>query len=265
MTTEAESVAQGRLVAKKLAEELGQNHLKTLEARCVLGYALSVNAEYDEAIRTLTEVHARLRKIVDDNSDEIIRAELFLAVVQINVRAFKEAVILLRHVVDVGLASGNDDSWPLNPGLADLAIALQGLGSFREEIPIRRRVLASYERLFGLGDLRTTAARSDLATALRSAGEFQEALDIDLELVGEQERIPNNRRVFLGTKYNLAIDLVGVGRTDEGERLGYEVYRSILEELSPDDPLRRRMEPFGKEFERYGKQLRRRDRSRQRS
>lgn len=257
MTREEEVIATGRAAVEKMLHDMGPDDPRTLDAQCALGRVLYLNRQFAEAGRTLEDVLSRQVDILSCDDERVLKTELFLAAVYYQQGTYEEALRTLRHIVEVTSPKSDDDTWPLNPALSDLARVLSVLGKFTEEVPIRKRLVASFVRMLPADDQRIFDAKFSLATALRSAGEFEEALELDRLILLEQEFVPENRSAFLATRFNLAVDLLGLGRTDEGDRLGYEAYRAIMAELPPGDPVRKTVEPFRKEFERYRRTLKR--------
>jgi tetratricopeptide (TPR) repeat protein len=257
MTREEEVIATGRAAVEKMLHDLGPDDPRTLDARCALGRVLYLNREFTEAGRTLEDVLSRQVGVLSHDDERVLKTELFLAAVHFQEGEYEEALRKLLHIVKVSSPKSDDDTWPLNPALSDLARVLSASGKFAEEVPIRQRVLASFTRMLSGDDQRIFEAKFSLATALRSAGEFEEALELDRLILLEQEFVPENRSAFLATRFNLAVDLLSLGQTDEGEKLGYEAYQAIMAELPPGDPVRRTVEPFRKEFERYRKTIER--------
>jgi tetratricopeptide (TPR) repeat protein len=258
MSREADIVAQGQSVVEKLLRDRGPDDTNTLEAQSGLGRALHLNQQFSESNSVLREVLGRQRSCFGDSDPGVLRTEVYLAALLYHQHQYEEGIELLYHVINTSTdALGDDDAWPLNPALFDLARALTAVGRFEEEIPIRRRVLASCCRLLNPRDRRILEAESDLASALRSSGHFDDAHEMDRDLLSQLHELPDRRSLYLGTQFNLAVDLIGMGRTEEGERLGYQTFISIVEELPQSDPIRQRVEPFAKEFKLYGKRSRR--------
>jgi tetratricopeptide (TPR) repeat protein len=241
MTAGDDLVQQGRAAVSRLLLESGPDAPLTLEARCALGRALTLNHEYVEAKEVLEDVLDRQRNVLSEIDDHVLRTELWLAAVHFQKREFESARILQHHVVTNSYLEFDDFEWPLNPGIADLARTLFCLGDHINELPLRRRVVASYLEHLAPDDIRVLEARGDLAVALRATGDVDGAYAIDRDLVGDMER-SGSRAQFLGVKFHLSIDLFLMGHEKDGLALANEAYSEMLAELMPDDPIRMRTE-----------------------
>jgi tetratricopeptide (TPR) repeat protein len=241
MTSQEKLIDQGRLSVDRLLRERGADDVQTVEARCMLARALTLNHEVTEAREILEDVLKRQMVMFDSGDDRVLRTELWLAAALIDQGDLLHAKDLLRHVVVAGGVNRSDDQWPLNPALVDLARTLCSLGKYDEELPIRERVLASYTANLGADDAHVLEAKRDLAVARRAVGDFQGAYDIDRALLGVVER-SNNVAQFLAIKFHLAIDLFWMGREEEGLRLANEAYLEMKTELPPENPVRKRTE-----------------------
>jgi hypothetical protein len=241
MSSEQSLVDQGRLSVARLLRERGPDDEQTIEARCMLGRALTLNHEFTEAREILEDVLRRQMLMLNPGDDQVLRTELWLAAVLFDQGEFLRARDLLQHVVVTGSMSRRDDQWPLNPALVDLARTLCSLGKYGEELPIRERVLASYATHLSADDAHVLDARRDLAVARRAVGDFWGAYEIDRALL---EAMVGSGKVsqLLAIRFHLAIDLFWIGREEEGLRLANETYAQMKTELPPEDPVRKRTE-----------------------
>ncbi|HEY1830798.1 MAG TPA: tetratricopeptide repeat protein [Acidimicrobiales bacterium] len=248
-------VAQGRMFVDRYNQEFGPVDPKTLQVKFKLGRALLLDGEYGEAKEVFSEVLTAQHAYLPENDEQILTSQWHLASALVILGEFKDSLRLLEHIIEIASFNGVDDlSFPLNKTLPDLARVLFLLGRYGEEVPVRRRILASLVSTRSLDDPKILEARINLAWALRGAGENQEALDLDGLNLEELDRYPENRAAILNLRYNRGIDLIKVGRTNEGEAEVVAAYELIMAELSPDDPLRRTVEPFGAQIKRYSKQ-----------
>jgi tetratricopeptide (TPR) repeat protein len=254
---DSDLIAKGRLLVENYTESLGADHPKTLWAEFGLGRALLLNEQYEEAREVLSDVLTRQHSIFPEDSSEVLKTQWHLASVLLVLGKYSDSCTLLEHVVEVASDRTADDEFPLSHALPDLGRALSFLGRFSEEVPIRRRVLLAVMNTPRASDLQVLEARTNLAAALRATGDSEEAAELDSQNLRELADIPESRAVFLTTQYNRGLDLIKVGKREEGEREVFTAYQAIVSELSPEDPLRREVEPRAREMKRIGKRLKR--------
>ena len=258
-------VNQARKIVDLYTLDLGPDDPKTLQARFRLGRALLLEGEYREARDVFSEVLTSQHAHFDESQDQIFTTQWHLASTLLILGESDDSLRLLQHIVEVAQVNRlSDDSFPLSKALPDLARVLFLLGRYSEEVPLRRRVLASLVRTLPLDDPKVLEARINLAWSLRGAGENQEALELDALNLQELDRYPESRVAILNVRYNRGIDLIKVGRTDEGEQEVVAAYDLIIAELPPNDPLRLTVEPRGPQIKQYRKRAKYRERQRRR-
>ena len=253
-------VSRGRTAVDRYTVDLGPDNPKTLRAKLGLGRALLLAGDYSEARGVFSEVLSMQHAQFPESDHQILTTQWHLASTLLILGEYEDSLRLLEHIVEVAADNRlSDESFPLNKTLPDLARVLFLLGRFDQEVPVRRRILAFLVRTVPLDDPKILEARINLAWALRGAGENQAALELDGLNLEEMNRYPENRAAILNIRYNRGVDLIKVGRIDEGEQEVAAAYELIVAELPPDDPLRRTVEALGPKIKQHGKRARYKD------
>ena len=201
----------------------GDDH--RLIARRNLGQALFDAGVYAEAEVLLRDVLAVRRRVFGRSHRSTRTAATTVASVLVRQGQHAEAVALYRE----NLAATPDDDQEHENTLADkanLAAALSDMGEHAETEALLRGVLATEERLHGMGDARTLQTAPMLGRALQNQGKYAEAVAVYRSALAAQRRVlgPEHPQT-LRTMHNLAFSLSSMGQYAEAEPL----YRSVLE------------------------------------
>ena len=154
--------------------------------------------------------------------------------------------------MEVSSLDGPDESSPVSKqACINLAITFRDLREYKEELPLRKRIVDAYVRILDPYDPRILRAAPDLAAVRRNTGDCESAYLLDLELLEDQKRLPAEKQVILWAKHNIALDLRCLGRNKESTALFLEVYEEAQRELPVDDPIRVGLESNRKTLKRY--------------
>jgi len=121
---------------------------------------------------------------------------------------------------------------------ATLAHTYQGLGLFREAIPLQEEVRDYFLSAFGQEHLFTRAATHDLAWYYGNAGRLSEAIKLEEQVLSltRKARGPEQHETLAAMMGNLATYYQFAGRPDEALKLREDVLRLVRKVSGPEGP-----------------------------
>ena len=234
------AVEEARILLDARTELYGESDPETLDAMSQLALVLREAGEHREAEALLTRSLSLQAASPEPDDARMVHTEYSLALVLDHLGELDAARRVWERVLRASDSMSGPDSDQSIRAATNLAISLRKLHRYGDEFPLRVRVYESIRRSAGPEHLDTYRSLVDLAQTHRSLGNHEMALFQFTEAVSGLERNGADQRLVLYQKWAMVSELVALKRRKDASTLFDQVLEGALEQLDPDDPLRRR-------------------------